>query len=104
MMRRAIFVAAAFLACQPAVASERCGNHHFIEIRILPEGKLLWNNSPIDRQALIKNFKALAAMKNQPNIKISPDRSSYDDVAYILTKAQKIGVGCFGFTGIEKSN
>ncbi|HEX3810791.1 MAG TPA: biopolymer transporter ExbD [Rhizomicrobium sp.] len=67
------------------------------------DGSILWDNTLVSRQTL-DNYLYLASQQDpQPEIHLQPNRlAKYDEVAKVLSDAQRLGVVHIGFVGNEQ--
>ncbi len=63
-----------------------------------------WNGVAVpDRTEFEAKMKAAAALQNQPEIHIRPNKlAKYDVVAYVLTASQRVGLTKIGIVGHEQ--
>ncbi len=70
-----------------------------ITIAVSAEGKLFWNNDPINNEADLKQrFITAAAKKPEPELQIRADKESkYQVLAELMSAAQQAGITKIGF-------
>ena len=75
-----------------------------VRIEVTGAGQLLWNGELLaDRGALETRLQAAAALPDQPEIHLRPDRrAKYDGVAAVLAAAQRLGLTKVGLVGSEQ--
>ena len=75
-----------------------------VRIDVTAAGQLLWNGELLaDRAALEAKLGAAAALADQPEIHLRPDRrAKYDSVAAVLAAAQRHGLAKVGLVGSEQ--
>jgi biopolymer transport protein ExbD len=75
-----------------------------VRIDVTAAGQLLWNGELLaDRAALEAKLGAAAALADQPEIHLRPDRrAKYDSVAGVLAAAQRHGLAKVGLVGSEQ--
>ena len=74
-----------------------------VEVTVDFDGTVTWNGAPVDNATLESYLKNAAIQDPQPEIHLNPDRlAKYDNVARVLTEAQRLGVTHIGFTGIDQ--
>ena len=75
-----------------------------VRIDVTGAGQLLWNGELLaDRGALETRLQAAAALPEQPEIHLRPDRrAKYDGVAAVLAAAQRLGLTKVGLIGSEQ--
>jgi biopolymer transport protein ExbD len=68
------------------------------------DGTILWDNEVIpDRKALDARLLGVAAMANQPEVHLRPNKLvSYKYVAGVMASAQRLGVTKIGMVGNEQ--
>ncbi len=68
------------------------------------DGKVFWNGEGLaDRAALEARLSATAAMPDQPEVHLRPNKLvEYKDVAMVLASAQRLGVTKLGIVGNEQ--
>ncbi|MFC5475276.1 ExbD/TolR family protein [Paraherbaspirillum soli] len=73
-------------------------------IDIDPAGTVLWNGTPMpSRAALEGKLQAVAAMPNQDEVHIRPNKLvEYKSVAAVMASAQRLGVTKIGIVGNEQ--
>lgn len=77
---------------------------HVVTVGIDFDNQLSWNGAPIvDEEDLQAHFRSAAAMPDQPEMHIRPDRlASYNAVAHVLADAQRLGVEKLGIVGSDQ--
>jgi len=76
-----------------------------VELGIDFDGTITWNTVPINRATLDAYFMQAHKADPQPEIHVNPNRlAKYDQVAIVLSDAQRLGVTKIGFTGIDQYN
>ena len=75
-----------------------------VQLEITPGGQYLWNGEPVtDRQALDERLREAAALAEQPELHVRPNRAAkYDAVAAALSAAQRHGLVKIGLVGSEQ--
>ena len=75
-----------------------------VRIEVTGAGQLVWNGELLaDRGALETRLQAAAALPEQPEIHLRPDRrAKYDNVAAVLAAAQRLGLNKVGLVGSEQ--
>ena len=75
-----------------------------VEIAIDVGGVIYWNGVVVtDRHTLDSKLQAVAAMPDQPDIHIKPNKLvAYKWVAEVMASAQRLGVTKIGLTGNEQ--
>jgi biopolymer transport protein ExbD len=75
-----------------------------VTVLIDAEGKIFWNDEALpDRAALEAKLGATAAMPDQPEVHLRPDKLvEYKAVAMVLASAQRLGVTKLGIVGNEQ--
>jgi biopolymer transport protein ExbD len=74
-----------------------------VEVGVDFDGTVTWNSAPVDNATLESYLRNAATQDPQPEIHLNPDRlAKYDNVARVLTEAQRLGVTHIGFTGIDQ--
>jgi biopolymer transport protein ExbD len=74
-----------------------------VEVGVDFDGTVTWNGAPVDNNTLESYLKNASTQDPQPEIHLNPDRlAKYDNVARVLTEAQRLGVTHIGFTGIDQ--
>ncbi|MBS0481910.1 MAG: biopolymer transporter ExbD [Proteobacteria bacterium] len=70
---------------------------------ILPDGTILWNNTPMNQSQLMGALQATLAIKPEPELQFQPDpQAPYDTAAKVLKIIKGSGVTAFGFVGNEQ--
>ena len=77
-----------------------------IEVGVDFDGTITWNGEVVpDRSSLEDHLREVAAMADQTDVHIRPDRlTSYKFVAEVLASAQRLGVTKIGLVGSEDSS
>ena len=75
-----------------------------VRIEVTGAGQLVWNGELLaDRGAMETRLQAAAALPEQPEIHLRPDRrAKYDGVAAVLAAAQRLGLTKVGLVGSEQ--
>lgn len=75
-----------------------------VTINIDFDGSVSWNGQPVpDEASLVQHFRDAAALPDQPEIHVSPDRlTNYKYVAHVLADAQRLGMTKLGIVGNEQ--
>lgn len=97
-----VLIAAATTPCASHDVATRCPVHDGrVNLRIDTGGHVYWNDIEIvDRAALQECLTVAKHMAPQPQFHLAPGPSAtYDDIARVLTEAQRIGVTKIGFVG-----
>lgn len=68
------------------------------------DGTILWDGQIIASRGQLQQFLIVAAGENpQPELHIFPNKlARYEDVAYVLGDAQRLGIKKIGFVGNER--
>ena len=67
------------------------------------QDRLYWNGSALDRQELLNQLAAAAAMPDEPVLRFEPEaRASYETSARTIALIKDAGVTRFAFSGNEK--
>jgi biopolymer transport protein ExbD len=74
-----------------------------VDLRVEFDGRIYWNEKPIERSALHAYIEQSQGQTPQPEIHLLADSlASYDAVADVLGEAQRLGVTKIGFAGIDQ--
>jgi biopolymer transport protein ExbD len=75
-----------------------------VYLQITKDGTVTWNGVAFkDRKAMAERFKQAASGAEQPEIHLVPVREAeYHKVAEVLAEAQKVGLHCLGFVGLDQ--
>ena len=75
-----------------------------VYLQITKDGTVTWNGVAFkDRKAMAERFKEAASGAEQPEIHLVPVREAdYRKVIDVLTEAQKVGLHCLGFVGLDQ--
>ncbi len=75
-----------------------------VNIAVTPASQWLWNGEPVpDRVTLDARLQAAAQLPQQPEIHVQPHRlAKYEQVAAVLTSAQRLGLQKIGVVGLEQ--
>ena len=72
-------------------------------VRVDANDQLYWNGEPLDRQELLNQVAASAAMEDEPLLRFEPEpRASYDASARTIALIKDAGVTKFAFVGNHK--
>ena len=72
-------------------------------VTIDAQDRLYWNGAELDRQELLNQLAAAAALPDEPVLRFEPDaRASYETSARTIALIKDSGVERFAFTGNEK--
>lgn len=75
-----------------------------VTLSLNAEGRLFWNDAPVDDAQLPQKLEAAAARKPQPEIHLRADRDTrYQKIAEIMSSAQKAGLQKLGFVSQPKT-
>jgi biopolymer transport protein ExbD len=68
------------------------------------DGTVIWNDETLpDRAALEARLRAVAAQRDQPEVRVRPNKLvEYKSVAMVLAAAQRLGVTKLGMVGNEQ--
>jgi biopolymer transport protein ExbD len=68
------------------------------------DGTVIWNDETLpDRAALEAHLRAVAAQRDQPEVRVRPNKLvEYKSVAMVLAAAQRLGVTKLGMVGNEQ--
>lgn len=67
------------------------------------DGTISWDGTVLTRPEMENKMRAIAAMKTQPEVHISPNKLvSYKSVAGVMASAQRLGVTKIGMIGNEQ--
>ncbi|AAW61050.1 MULTISPECIES: ExbD/TolR family protein [Gluconobacter] len=75
-----------------------------VTVSIGYDNSISWNNEPITSEAALQaHFEAAAAMPDQPEMHIHPDRlADYKTVAHVMADAQRLGMTKLGIVGLDQ--
>ncbi|GBR36046.1 MULTISPECIES: ExbD/TolR family protein [Gluconobacter] len=75
-----------------------------VTVSIGYDNSISWNNEPITSEASLQaHFQAAAAMPDQPEMHIHPDRlADYKTVAHVMADAQRLGMTKLGIVGLDQ--
>lgn len=74
-----------------------------ITVLVDAHGDLFWNNAPVSSTELNSRLQAMVSAGNQAEIHLRPNRNApYDQVALVLSAAQRLGVHKLGLVGNEQ--
>ncbi|KXV19067.1 MULTISPECIES: ExbD/TolR family protein [Gluconobacter] len=75
-----------------------------VTVSIGYDNSISWNNEPITSEASLQaHFEAAAAMPDQPEMHIHPDRlADYKTVAHVMADAQRLGMTKLGIVGLDQ--
>jgi biopolymer transport protein ExbD len=74
-----------------------------VRIDIDRTGQIFWNGAPVDRAALDARMVETAALPNQPNVLIRPEKTArYEGVAFVLANSQRRGLKKMAIIGGEQ--
>ncbi|GBR43707.1 ExbD/TolR family protein [Gluconobacter roseus] len=75
-----------------------------VTVSIGYDNSISWNNEPIASEAALQaHFEAAAAMPDQPEMHIHPDRlADYKTVAHVMADAQRLGMTKLGIVGLDQ--
>lgn len=75
-----------------------------VTVSIGYDDSISWNNEPVtSEEALQAHIEAAAAMPNQPEFHIHPDRlADYKTVAHVMADAQRLGIQKLGIVGLDQ--
>jgi biopolymer transport protein ExbD len=106
-MKRMLRVIAAFFLLTAILPAARGADvatpavEAFNTLRIEPNKIVRWNGVKIDERTLLYLLKAAGKTNPKPEIHVEADRRArYDEVARIMSLAQKTGAN-IGFTGVS---
>ena len=69
-----------------------------ISLSIDAEGKVFWNNDPVQQQDLAARLALAAQQKPQPEVQLRADKSTrYEIIAQVMSAAQTNGLTKMGF-------
>lgn len=69
-----------------------------VTLSINAKGKLFWNNEPFEEADLASRLATAAQKKPQPELHLRADKmTSYQQLATVMTSAQKAGIEKIGF-------
>jgi biopolymer transport protein ExbD len=69
-----------------------------VDVAVLADGSLLWNDQPVDEAGLRQHIAQAALATPQPEIHLRADRKvAYERVADVMSDAQAGGLGKIGF-------
>ena len=69
-----------------------------VELRILPNGNVLWNDKRIDEPTLRKRFAEASKAAPPVEFRLKPDRrASFEAVTHVILEAQQSGLTKIGF-------
>lgn len=62
------------------------------------DGKLYWNNEPLESAALAERLRGAAAQSPQPELHLRADRNTrYQELAEVMSEAREAGIEKMGF-------
>jgi biopolymer transport protein ExbD len=74
-----------------------------VRIDIDRTGQIFWNGAPVDRATLDERMVETAALPNQPNVLIRPEKTArYEGVAFVLANSQRRGLKKMAIIGGEQ--
>ncbi|GBR68797.1 ExbD/TolR family protein [Gluconobacter kanchanaburiensis] len=75
-----------------------------VTVSIGYDNSISWNNEPVSSEAdLQARFASAAAMPDQPEMHIHPDRlADYKTVAHVMADAQRLGMTKLGIVGLDQ--
>ncbi|AQS91883.1 MULTISPECIES: ExbD/TolR family protein [Gluconobacter] len=75
-----------------------------VTVSIGYDNSISWNNEPITSEASLQaHFQAAAALPDQPEMHIHPDRlADYKTVAHVMADAQRLGMTKLGIVGLDQ--
>jgi biopolymer transport protein ExbD len=74
-----------------------------ITLLVDAHGDLFWNNSPVSNSELTSRLQSVVGAGNVAEIHLRPHRNApYDQVALVLSTAQRLGVRKLGLVGNEQ--
>ena len=87
-----------------AEPAPHCARTAPVTLHIWADGSVTFDGTHFtDRKLLAARFKAFMKQVPQRREHLTADKPArYDDVVAVLTIAQRYGMDCMGFTGIEK--
>ena len=69
-----------------------------VSISIMHDGKVLWNDTPVDEAGLHSRLSAAAEQDPQPEIQVHGDhRAAYGHVAKVMAASHQAGIRTLGF-------
>ena len=71
---------------------------HTIQISVMHDGSIYWNDTPVDETELHLRLSVVAARDPQPEIHVQGDRRAvYGHVAKVMTAVHQAGIRKLGF-------
>ena len=98
-------LAALIILCLMTGAQAGCRGG-VVHLDFTKDGRVLWNGVAFrtDKE-MADRFAKAASSKEQPEIHLGPQRDTeYKTMYRVLAAAQKAGLYCLGFTGLDQPN
>ncbi|MGI4816299.1 MAG: ExbD/TolR family protein [Janthinobacterium lividum] len=73
-----------------------------VDVSVLANGQVMWDQVPVDATALAEHARTAAAQTPMPRLRLRADRNvRYDSVAQVMATAQAAGLGQIDFVTDE---
>ncbi len=76
-----------------------------VQLALDGEGRLYWNNEPLENAALAERLRGAATREPQPELHLRADRATrYQEIAEVMSQAREAGIIRMGFITVPEAD